>query len=65
MDSRSRDPLPVLIKHHLQCCVQFWAPEYKRDMEILVWVQWRVTRMIKGLEHLSEGEAEGAGSVQP
>jgi len=31
----------------------FWAPQYKRDMEVEEGFQQRVTKMIKGLEHLS------------
>ncbi|GAB0202845.1 mitochondrial enolase superfamily member 1 [Grus japonensis] len=46
----------VLVRPHLECCVHFWAPQYKRDMDILKRVQQRATRMIKGLKHLSYEE---------
>ncbi|KAJ7395775.1 hypothetical protein BTVI_151610 [Pitangus sulphuratus] len=38
---------------HLEFCVQFWCPQYKEHLEL---VQWRATKMIKGLEHLSYEE---------
>lgn len=38
----------ALVRPHLECCVQFWNSQYKRDSELLQQVQERATRMIKG-----------------
>lgn len=56
----------ALVWPHLECCLQFWVPQYKRDMDTLERAQERPTETIKGLEHLCDEERlrEMGGTVQ-
>ena len=46
----------ALVRTNVEYCVQFWSPNYRKDINKLERVQRRFTRMLPGFRHLSYRE---------
>ena len=67
--SRARElilpPCSVLVRLHLEYCIQMWSPQYRRDIEMLECIQRRATKTIQGMEHVSYKDRLRGGAVHP
>ena len=43
----------MLMGPHLEYCIQMWRSPYRREIDLLECIQWRATKMIRGMQHLS------------
>ena len=42
----------ALVGPPLEWCVQFWAPQHRKDVDIVEQVHQRAIEMLRGLEHM-------------
>lgn len=49
----------VLMRFHMEYCIQVLGSQYKKVVELLEQVQSRATKIIRGLKHLVYKESTG------
>jgi len=42
----------TLVRPHLESCIQFWGPQYKKDLDLLEEAQKRIIKMTRRVELL-------------
>ncbi|KAK4831219.1 hypothetical protein QYF61_016056 [Mycteria americana] len=58
----------VLVQPHLECCVQFWAPQFQKDVKVLECLLQRRVKKLEGMSYEEwlrtlEKEAEGGNLI--
>lgn len=51
----------VTVRLHLEYFIQSWGLQYKKDMDLLEWLQWRVVKIVWGLGHFCEEKLRQLG----
>ena len=46
----------ALVKPHLEYYIQTSGPQHRKDVELLDWIQRKLSKMLVGLEHLAYEE---------
>ena len=68
MASREREVIlpfcSVLLRPHLEYCVQIWSPQYRRGVDLLEHIQRRATKMIQHLSSEDRLRELGLSSLQ-
>ena len=42
----------VLVRPHLEYCIQMWSPHHRKDADLSNHDQTRATKMVQGMDHL-------------
>jgi len=55
----------VLMRPHLEYCIQMWSPQYRRDVDLLESIQRRATKTNQEVKHLFCEDRLSTLAIQP